>query len=213
MRKTVPPASGFVPPGKEELIASFIPAPLAGAGVAAVATGTGADETVATEVGVAPVFGRNDADITGFAVRGEFYLIAVHTCDQAAVDGSAARTAQRIVRLQSKCEWAAGVLHMYKQRIVCHSFRPPAPTKGYCIAGCEDGPFTHALALLDGVVVHDPEPPELRRGQPWQITSVHVLAPANPAGYFRSCTSVRFPSPVSESKRLVSENGKSDEIL
>src|SRR5712692_904771 len=64
IRKTVPPASGFDPPGKDVLIASFIPAPPAAveaeAGVAAVATGAVAGEAVATEVaGVAPVFGRN----------------------------------------------------------------------------------------------------------------------------------------------------------
>src|SRR5712691_4022638 len=63
IRKTVPPASGFDPPGKDELIASFIPAPPAAveaeAGVAAVATGAGGGDAVATEVaGVAPVFGR-----------------------------------------------------------------------------------------------------------------------------------------------------------
>src|SRR5260370_26478522 len=64
IRKTVPPARGFARGGKDELIASFIPAPPAAAGaepgVAAVATGTGAGDAVATEVaGVAPVFGRN----------------------------------------------------------------------------------------------------------------------------------------------------------
>src|SRR5258708_21816062 len=62
IRKTVPPASGFVPPGKDVLIASFIPAPPAAmepeTGVAT-ATGAGAGEAVATEVAaVAPVFGR-----------------------------------------------------------------------------------------------------------------------------------------------------------
>src|SRR6266571_5105343 len=64
IRKTVPPASGFGPPGKDVLIASFILAPPAAdgadTGIAAVATGAGAGEAVATEVaGVAPVFGRN----------------------------------------------------------------------------------------------------------------------------------------------------------
>src|SRR6266700_7823551 len=62
IRKTVPPASGFGPPGKDVLIASFILAPpaadVADTGIAAVETGAG--EAVATEVaGVAPVFGRN----------------------------------------------------------------------------------------------------------------------------------------------------------
>src|ERR1700704_1076021 len=60
IRKTVPPASGFGPPGKDELIASFTPVPPAAAGpepvVAVVAAGEGAGEAVATEVaGVAPV--------------------------------------------------------------------------------------------------------------------------------------------------------------
>lgn len=57
----MPPASGFVPPGKDELIASFRLAPPASVeadtGVAAVATGAGAGEAVATEVAaVASVF-------------------------------------------------------------------------------------------------------------------------------------------------------------
>src|SRR5260370_35401619 len=64
IRKTVPPASGFDPPEKDELIASFIPAPPAAdeaeAGVAAVVTGAGAGGAVAPGVsGIAPVFGRN----------------------------------------------------------------------------------------------------------------------------------------------------------
>ena len=65
--------------------------------------------------------------------------------------------------------------------IICYSLAPPAPTKGYCIAGCEDGPHSHALVLLDGKIIHDPERPEHRRGQPWQITSIHILAPRDPA--------------------------------
>src|SRR6266496_1976084 len=59
---TPAPAKGFAPPGKDDMIVSFILTPPAAAGaetaVAAVAAGAG--EGVVTEVvGVAPVFGRN----------------------------------------------------------------------------------------------------------------------------------------------------------
>src|SRR5580765_4226542 len=64
MRKTVLPASGFFPSGKDESIASFTAAPLPVVEgepvVDTVAIGAGAGEAVATEVaGVAPVFGWN----------------------------------------------------------------------------------------------------------------------------------------------------------
>ena len=61
----------------------------------------------------------------------------------------------------------------FEQRgIICESYEPTVSIKGYAIAGCADGPFTHALVLLDGEIVHDPERPENRRGQPWKITSI-----------------------------------------
>ena len=98
----------------------FAPPPAATGAAAglAVATAAGAGTVVVTDaVGVAPVFGRNVPRSQVSLCGANVTLSRLATRYQSSIDGGAARATQRVVRLQSEGERAAGVLDVDQQRV------------------------------------------------------------------------------------------------